>query len=91
MTFDILDPPHNACRRAAVILKHLRLEGHASGYALVTSELNGVIDSDSVVFGTLASGQPQIAVSRCGIVRVIGNYTIRRRSGARDVLGPGSL
>ncbi|MCZ7635770.1 MAG: hypothetical protein M5U12_06820 [Verrucomicrobia bacterium] len=42
----------------------------------MTSELNGVIDLDSVVFGTLSSSQPQIAVSRCGIVRVIGNYTI---------------
>ncbi|MBE7502231.1 MAG: hypothetical protein HS113_18410 [Verrucomicrobiales bacterium] len=57
----------------------------------MTSELNGVIDLDSVVFGTLASSQPQIAVSRCGIVRVIGNYTIAAYTALRDVLGPGGL
>ena len=69
-------------------LKYLRLEGNASGYALVTSELNGVIDIDSVVFGTLASSQPQIAVSRCGIVRAIGNYTIAA-GGAAHVMAWG--
>ncbi|MCZ7640010.1 MAG: hypothetical protein M5U12_30535 [Verrucomicrobia bacterium] len=54
----------------------------------MTSEINGVIDIDSVVFGTLASGQPQIAVSRCGIVRAIGNYTIAA-GGAAHVMAWG--